>query len=491
MTLTRSQSALLDAENQVKNLTTELQKAQEYILVILKEQEECSEDYRNLLNQNASLKTALAETEKQLLDTISERNTDREVIGQRLEDLNEYEEALKIIRMHENNAALFEELQKTLQTQADQKLKDLNDQIDCLKKQIITLQSENIEFRNTTHNINMKMATKKTNNPLMNSTQKKDISSKKIRENTSKTKANDRARTTNTRNKTNDKGKLNKPDTKKQPICIDLTTENDQISIKNKECGKQKLTEMNKPQNAGATGRSNEPSNNPELQKKLRKMIILCDIYGKTLAQSIKSNNTEYESVFSLCKPRASLREIVKSISTLSDSLSEGDDMIVIASDVYQYKIENVKYVRDLCNSKKLKFQISTIPYLKPIAKNGKINADIFEMNVQLYNLANHSTGMSIIDINSFKKNYFKCKNTISSDLIDYISHKIIQNSIHEYTYNYNNLIILMNSDPKVCYTNNDLVMTHDADVTAPNCNVMNSGSKNFLVKPVLQRTKT
>lgn len=247
--------------------------------------------------------------------------------------------------------------------------------------------------------------------------------------------------------------------------------------------------------NNDAANRNDKPSINTKLHEKQRKMLILCDIYGKTLADSIKNNNTEFGSVLSICRPRAPLKEIVKAIATLADTLSEGDDMIVIASDINQYKIENVRYVRDVCNSKKLKFQISTIPYLKPSLKHVKINENIFNMNLQLHNLANHSTGMKIIEINHYNRKYFKCKDTIAADFIEYLRNRIIQNSTYEYTYKYNNLITLTNTTAyKDCSMNKNFESISDSNAGAINNNAMNVTthySNDFLDRPLLQMTMT
>lgn len=170
MTQTRSQTTLLNAKRQVIQLTTELQKAQALNIKLLKEQDECSEDYKSLLTQNSLLKAALAEAENNLLESISEKNTLKDFLDQKSEDISEYEEALKIIRMHENNEILFEQLQKTLEDKANQNFKILNDELDLLRSQIVTLQSENIELKNSDHSVK-RTTNKGTNNFSIKTTQ--------------------------------------------------------------------------------------------------------------------------------------------------------------------------------------------------------------------------------------------------------------------------------------------------------------------------------
>lgn len=437
MSQTRSQTAILSAENRVRQLTAELQKAQDLNVKLLREQDEYAEEYKNLLAQIASMKSDFAEQEMRLLEIEEERNKFKEIIERRTDDLDTYEEALNAISMHENSAALCDQLHKTLQLEADQSMKILKEELHDLKSQIIDLQNENIKLKNNKQDICIATAVKTTNKFKMTTKkQEKDCKTETLHRRTN-TKKCSSERSTNKKQRSIDTQSNEPIPTSK------LTIESNQESDQSKMCEELKCAMGTQVDETRTKIKTIVIAS----QNKSKKMLILCDTYGKALGEYIHINNNEYESVLSICKPDAPIKEIVNNLPSLTKNLTQGDDVIVIASDHHQYNIETVKYVQHLCACKKLKFQITTLPYLSSNKTTDEYNNQlIYKINYALYELSTHSTGMSVIDINYYYKKILTHKNIISKKFIKYIGQKIIHNSIFEFTHTYVNLIMLTNS---------------------------------------------
>lgn len=93
------------------------------------------------------LKSQLAQQEISLQDAICERDKFKFILEQNNLELETYTETLSIIKVHETNAALFEVLQSTMQTDHDQSITRLERELALLKHQILSLQTECIELK--------------------------------------------------------------------------------------------------------------------------------------------------------------------------------------------------------------------------------------------------------------------------------------------------------------------------------------------------------
>lgn len=144
--LTRSQKTL-NYERQINALTSELHKAQALNVKLLRDQDECADDYANLLKQCSALKLQLAQQDIYLQEAICERDEFKFILQKSSEEFEKYSETLSIIKIHEKNAVLFEELQSTIQSEHVQNVACLEQELTLLRNEIISLQTENIELR--------------------------------------------------------------------------------------------------------------------------------------------------------------------------------------------------------------------------------------------------------------------------------------------------------------------------------------------------------
>lgn len=143
--LTRSQ-IVLNYESRINALTSELHKAQALNVKLLQEHDECADDYANILKQSAVLKSQLAQQEICLQDAICERDEFKFILQKSSEEFEKYTESLSIIKIHETNAALSEEL-TTIQSEHEQNIYCYEKELTVLRNEIISLQTENIELR--------------------------------------------------------------------------------------------------------------------------------------------------------------------------------------------------------------------------------------------------------------------------------------------------------------------------------------------------------
>lgn len=433
MPQTRKRAAMQDAENRISKLMSELLTTQELNIKLMKEQDECSDEYKNLLDQITSLKTTVATQELDMEDLTLQNKKLNDKLVRRSQDITEYEEALNIIRMHENNEALYNQLQKVIQSENEQTTRLLNIEIEGLKNKVVKLQKENIELKNCKKKC-------KTNNE----TEKKVV--KQIKE-----------RSTNILKKKKTNGKSRKKNTQESAtqsnqqstITSDLT--NDNIIFTEMEINT--LTEIKEE--------AVYELQNVERTRTYKQCLILCDIFGKSLANYIRQNTTEYKSVFSICKPDSPLKEVVRNLATLTSNMREGDDVIVVASDHEGFKLEIVKYVRDWCKQNKLKFQITCLPYLKSDnAQNHEINQNIFAINTELQKLAAHSNGMSVIDINRYKYRVFRSRYIVSNTFTKFLFDIVVHNSLFEFTHSFDNLIYLTHEYSNPCDVTKNVLAT-------------------------------
>lgn len=172
---------------------------------------------------------------------------------------------------------------------------------------------------------------------------------------------------------------------------------------------------------------------------KQKQMLILCDKSMKSLASYIKQNTVEYKSILSICKPGAPLKEIVKEIAALTKSMNDGDDIIVLSTNEFDYNIGYIRFVRDYCKSRNFKLQIASLSY----RTNNSTYQKISKINKQLYDMVSRSPGMKIIDVNSYNKSRNKIKSNRKSSLVWYLYKIIVNNSKYEYTHTYKNLVYL------------------------------------------------
>lgn len=450
MAQTRSQTAKLNAENQIRNLSIELQNTQAINKNLLKELDESSEEFKNLLTQNSALKTALAEKDKMHLDFIQEINELKQQLELRLGDLCEYEEALNVIRMHDKNASLFEELEKTIRSGAEQSIKVLNYDLNCLRNELIAVQSENLQLRNSLDNNNASTKTVTSTTTNKNSI---DIQRDNKKDNKFKKKVSERKTSTKheTINKNNSKKKQLKAEQVQQKI--DTAMEKDQT---NKEKDIITVDMYKKDQ---TERKEDEKTNNKKTQNK-KQMLILCDHYGKGIAEYVKNRAKEYNSVLSMCKPGATLQEITKSAGIIKRDMIEEDDIIVIYSNPYNFSLGYIKHIRELCKEKKLKLQVMTLPYDKNFCINDNYNIMVGGINNNLSNLINRSPGMSLIDINEYNnRSIFKTKEELTNKFKNFLYNKIILNSMFEYTHLFNNVITLTKDSTRQCVAKQHVVI--------------------------------
>lgn len=445
MPQTRSRIAMQDTEKRVRGLTTELLKAQELNIKLMKEQEDYSDEYNNLLGQIATLKASLAAKEMDNKELILQNNKLNEKAVRRLQDITEYEEALNIIKMHESNAVLFEQLYKTTQLENDQLTDSLNKEIEGHKNMVLDLQREIIQLKN--YSVEMKTDKNKYKNKTENSMENKI------------------------------------KNLKKKNIQKMLIENKEQIIVSTEKCSQQRSATTcadvhnvtASPEEFEMTEVQKETTTQPEhkLEPIHKKCLILCDSYGKSLARFIKQNTTAYKSVLSVCKPDAPLREIVRNLASLTATMREGDDVIVIASDYKEFKLEIVRFVRGWCKQNKLKFQITSLPYLcSRSRRNMEVNRDIFSINTELLKLATHSNGMSVVDINQYKNRIFRSRYTVCNMFLKFLSDIMIHNSLFEYTHIFDNLTYLTHG-----YSNPSAI-TEDVSLSADEFT-----SETFLVK--------
>jgi myosin heavy subunit len=170
-----------------------------------------------------------------------------------------------------------------------------------------------------------------------------------------------------------------------------------------------------------------------------KKMLILSDEYGKSLAGFIKDQCTKYSSITSICKPNAQLKEIAANISNLTQHMNEGDDVVIIASNVKNYRLSYIVNAINHCNYKRLKLQLTTLPYSNKIGINNKI----YEINSMVQRLVLRSRGVSLIDINKYRNKYFNGIKGTSVNFKQFLYAKIIHNSHREFTHKHGNLIYL------------------------------------------------
>lgn len=161
-----------------------------------------------------------------------------------------------------------------------------------------------------------------------------------------------------------------------------------------------------------------------ERRNKMKKIKIFSDRTGRDMASIMKNLDPISFAVENICKPYASLNEILKDVYSGVNNLKENDLVVIMIGD-YKYDYNWNQYLVDinklckLCNSKKITLFLSSILYSN---HTNEYSQKIYKINKGLYNILNGYNNGVYIDVNKIIFINDKNKNDINVNIRDKIS---------------------------------------------------------------------